>query len=126
MDWFYTQMLGLHRILAWCSVLLFAVRGLAFQLGATGWATDTRGGLIAFATNTLLTISGLSLWVLLHFDPLRDDWLLAKLLAVAGYGLCAHWSMRDAQFSLPVFCAALLMLAYAMAVSITRLPLLGL
>ncbi|QPF74835.1 SirB2 family protein [Roseateles sp. DAIF2] len=126
MDWFYTQMLELHRILAWCSVLMFSVRGLAFQAGATGWATDSRGGLIAFAINLLMVVSGLSLWVLLHFDPLRDDWLLAKLIAVCGYGACAHWSMREDRISLPVYLAALLLLAYVMAISYTRAPLLGL
>lgn len=125
MDWFYTQMVQMHTILAWCSVALFFSRGLAFQLGAE-WAGSSMGNLVAFGVNMLMVVSGLSLWALLHFNPLRDDWLLCKLLAVTAYGLCAHWSMSEGRISLPGYLGALVMLAYAMAVSITRLPLLGL
>lgn len=125
MDWFYTQMLEMHRILGWCSVILFAGRGLAYHLGGR-WATDSRGGVIAFGVNMLLVISGLSLWNLLYFNPLHDAWLMVKLLAVVGYGLSAHYAMREENFSLPLFFTALLLLAYIVAVSFSRDPWLGL
>jgi uncharacterized membrane protein SirB2 len=122
MDWFYLQMIELHRVLAWCSVLFFLARGLIFQFG-DAWAEramDGRIQLLVFGVDMLLTISGLSLWVLLHFNPLRDGWLMAKLLALLAYTLCAHWAMGRGEFRILGYVAALLLLAYMMGVSITR------
>jgi uncharacterized membrane protein SirB2 len=124
-DWFYTQMLEMHRILGWCSILLFAGRGLIYHLGGR-WAVDSRGGVIAFGVNMLLVVSGLSLWGLLSFNPLRDGWLMAKLLAVTGYGACAHFAMQDEDFSLPLYFLTLLLLAYIVSLSFIRDPWLGL
>lgn len=125
MNWFYLQMLELHKVLAWCSVLIFAVRGLAAQFGL-GWAKDSRLLLMIFGVNMLLAVTGLSLWGLLHFSPLRDSWLTVKLLVLVAYALCAHWALGSGEFHVPAYMAALMLLAYAIALSATRQPLLGL
>jgi len=125
MDWFYTQMRDAHAWLAWFSVSLFLVRGLFLQFGAQ-WPLDVRLSVLVFGCDTLLTVSGLSLWVLMHFSLTADPWLATKLLALAGYTACAYWAMGRGEYRVMGYLAALLMLAYMMAVSYARDPLLGL
>jgi uncharacterized membrane protein SirB2 len=122
---FDAQMSEIHTLLAWLSVLLFLVRGLAFQLGAN-WAMDTRLQTLVFGTDLLLTITGLSLWGLLYLNPMIDSWLGAKLLALVAYTVLAHAAMGRSEFSILSYVGALLMLAYMMAASITRSAALGL
>jgi len=119
------QMGEIHVLLAWCSVLLFLVRGMAHQLGAA-WSTDSRLLTLVFAVNMLLAVTGLSLWVLHFLNPMRDGWLMAKLLAMVAYAACAHWAVGQGEFRGLGYLAALALLAYMMAVSITRSPWLGL
>ncbi|MCV2369676.1 SirB2 family protein [Roseateles oligotrophus] len=116
----------IHAVLAWFSVAMFLVRGLAFHFGA-GWVMDDRIRTLVFGIDFLLTITGLSLWVLLYLNPfLRDGWLLAKLLALAAYTVCAHLAMGSNKFHLLAYIGSLLLLAYMLGVSITRSPWLGL
>lgn len=122
---FNFQMGQIHAALAWASVAMFLVRGLAFQFGAA-WSLDVRLRTLVFGIDSLLTITGLSLWALLYLNPfLRDGWLLAKLLALLAYTVSAHAAMSSNRFHLPAYLAALMALAYMMGVSITRSPWLG-
>ncbi|MDC8774258.1 SirB2 family protein [Roseateles albus] len=116
----------IHAVLAWSSVAMFLVRGLLFQFGAP-WVMDERVRTLVFGIDFLLTITGLSLWVLLYLNPfLRDGWLLAKLLALAAYTFSAHMAMGSNRFHLPAYFVSLLLLAYMVAVSVKRSPWLGL
>lgn len=119
------QMRETHMILAWVSVTLFAVRGLAYQLDIK-WAGDSGLQVIVFGVDTLMTCTGLSLWVLMHFNPMRDTWLLTKLLALAGYTVLAHVSMWRGQFTVYAYVGAIACLAYMLGVSYTRSAALGL
>ena len=123
MDWFYSQMLDWHVGLAWVSFGLFLVRGLIWQIGAP-WSEavskDGRVLVFAFGVNTLLLITGLSLWVNLHYNPLRSTWLLIKLVALVGYFVTGHWSMGQGRFHLAGYVMALGFMALMMLVSITR------
>lgn len=123
---FNFQMGQIHAVLAWFSVAMFLVRGLAFQFGAA-WAMDERLRTLVFGVDFLLTITGLSLWVLLYLNPLlRDGWLLAKLLALTAYTFSAHRAMGSPKLHWLAYLSSLLLLAYMMGVSITRSPWLGL
>ena len=124
MDWFYTQMVQMHVVLAWCVFGLFLSRGLGAQLGMQ-WPFDDRLRTLVFGAHFLLVISGLSLWNLLGFNPRYDPWLAAKLLALVAYYFIGHWALTPGRFSLPAYLVALLLLAYVMAVSATRQLLLG-
>lgn len=115
------QMAEIHVLLGWCSLLLFAVRGLAHQLGAA-WALDSRLSILSFGVNFLLVITGLSLWVLFNLNPSRDGWLLAKLLAICAFAGCSHWALGQGEFRVLGYGAGVLMLSYVIAVSITRSP----
>lgn len=125
MSWFYSQMQDMHILLAWCSVALFLVRGLALQFKAE-WPLDVRLRALVFGVNFLLVIAGLSLWGSLNYNPMVHTWLLAKFIAIAAYMACVHWAMGRGEFSLLAYLAGLLLLGYVMAVAITREPLLGL
>ncbi|MDT8999420.1 SirB2 family protein [Paucibacter sp. APW11] len=125
MDWYYLQMREMHALLAWVSVAFFLVRGFAFQLQAE-WPMDVRVRTLVFGTDLLLTVCGLSLWGLMHFNPWYDAWLGTKLLALVAYTATAHWAMGRDEFSLLGYVLALLLLGYMMAVSFTRDPWLGL
>ncbi len=123
MDWFYTQMVDWHAKMAWASAVLFLSRGLIWQFGtptAQRWAKDSRLLVLAFGFNTLLAISGLSLWVNLHYSLLRDTWLLIKLIAICGYFAAAHWSLGLGRFHQAGYVIALLLLILVMALSYTR------
>lgn len=123
---FNFQMGQIHAVLAWFSVAMFLVRGLAFQLGRD-WAMDERLRTLVFGADFLLTITGLSLWVLLYLNPfLRDGWLLAKLLALAAYTFSAHIAMGSPKVHWLAYMISLLLLAYMLGVSVTRSPWLGL
>ncbi len=124
MDWFYGGMLDMHRALGWASIALLMLRGLAL-LWREELADDDRVRAISFGIHFLLAISGLSLWGLLHHNPLRDTWLLAKLLALAAYAPCAHWAIVKNEYRALAYVAALLLLGYAMATSLSRSALPG-
>jgi len=120
------QMSEIHALLAWCAVLLFLVRGLAFQFGAD-WAGDSRLRVLVFAVAVILTVTGLSLWVLRYHNPVRDGWLLAKLLAWVAYLECGHWAIVGrGRWRGLAYLGAVLLLAYMMGLSLTRSVWLGL
>jgi len=121
--WFYTQMSDWHAGLAWVSFGLFLVRGLIWQIGAP-WSEkiskDGRLMVLAFGINTLLIVSGLSLWVNLHYNLFRSPWLMVKLIALVGYFVCGHWSMGQGRFHQAGYVMALGFMALMMVASINR------
>jgi len=119
------QMSQIHVLLAWFSVTIFLVRGLAYQFGAE-WELDSRLSVLVFGIDFLLTITGLSLWALQRLNPMYDGWLMGKLIGLACYTFFAHWAMSRNAFHLQSYLLALLSLAYMMGVSMTRSPWLGL
>ncbi|PTT81081.1 hypothetical protein DBR42_18465 [Pelomonas sp. HMWF004] len=123
MSWYYTQMVQWHAGMAWCSVALFFARGLLYQLGTPqlqALARDARVLVLVFGINACLVVSGLSLWALLDYHPMRQHWLGIKLLALVGYVICGHWAMSQARLHLLGYLTAVALLALAMDQSINR------
>lgn len=125
MDWFYLPMVEMHALLGWCSVALFALRGLAHQFGAV-WVMDERLRTIVFSSHVLIVVSGLSLWGALLHDPRTEPWMIAKFIALAVYFATGHWALGRSEFRVVEYLVALLALGYVVAVSVTRQVLLGL
>ncbi|MDM4765942.1 SirB2 family protein [Pelomonas sp. SE-A7] len=123
MDWFYPQILKIHVVMAWVTLGLFIVRGLAYQLGY-GAAKDGAMMLIAFGANTLMIITGLSLWGSLYYSIPRDGWLLGKLIALLAYFAASHLAFSLNPQRALGYGAGVLALAYAMAAAYTRQGLL--
>ena len=63
---------------------------------------------------------------LLYLNPLRDHWLLGKLIALPGYTVSAHWALGRGEFRSLGYVIALLCLACMVGASITRSAGLGL
>jgi uncharacterized membrane protein SirB2 len=123
MSWFYSEMVQLHVLLAWCSVGLFFIRGALFQFGAPrlqAVAKDARLLVIVFSVNSCLVVTGLSLWGAIGYSPVRDGWLGVKLIALIGYVVCGHWAMTRTRLHLLGYLTALALLALAMDLSINR------
>jgi uncharacterized membrane protein SirB2 len=122
-DWSYTAMFNWHLGLAWTSFGLFLARGLIWQIGAP-WSEaiskDGRVLVLAFGINTLLIVSGISLWVNLHYDLFRTPWLLVKVIALAGYFAFGHWSMGQGRFHQAGYVMALACMGLMMLVSNSR------
>lgn len=123
MDWFYGGMVQVHGYFAWFIVAVFAVRGAAALFDAK-WRMDLRMLSVVFLAYGSLAFTGLSLWVLVHHDPLRDGWFAGKLIALLVYGVCAHWAVGIGRFRAIGYVLGLLMLAYILGVSMTRQALL--
>ncbi|MFN3860751.1 MAG: SirB2 family protein [Roseateles sp.] len=123
MTWFYTEMIQWHVLLAWSSVALFFGRGLLFQFGTPRLqdiARDPRLMVLVFGVNTCLVVTGLSLWSLIGYHPLREVWLGVKLLALIGYAVCGHWALTRTRLHVLGYLTALALLALAMDLSFSR------
>jgi uncharacterized membrane protein SirB2 len=119
MDWFYVQMVQMHAYFAWFIAAVFAVRGLAALFDAK-WRMDVRLLSVTFLAYGGLAVSGLSLWELMNYNPLRDGWFAGKLVALSVYGVCAHWAVGNGRFRAIGYVLSLLMLAYILGASMTR------
>jgi uncharacterized membrane protein SirB2 len=120
------QMAEIHALIAWATLVLFVLRGLAVLVHGMDWAMDARLRVLVFGMHFLLAITGLSLWALYHYDPRYDSWLAAKLIGLAAFGACAHWGLGRERFDIWGYLGALFCLAYVAGVSVTRSPWLGL
>jgi uncharacterized membrane protein SirB2 len=123
MDWFYGGMVQAHGTFAWFIAAVFAVRGAAALFGAK-WHMDLRLLAVIFLAYGSIAFTGLSLWVLMHHDPLRDGWFAGKLIALVVYGVCAHWAVGNGRYRAIGYVVGLLMLAYILGASMTRQALL--
>ena len=92
MDWFYSQMVQWHVLLAWCSVAIFFTRGLMFQFGTPAVqeiAQDARLMVLVFGVNACLVVTGLSLWGSIGYNPVTGresmDLMYLTLRSEAGY-----------------------------------------
>jgi homoserine kinase len=99
-------------------LVMRVTKGLPLAGGQGGSAASAVAG--AFAMNTLLVVSGLSLWVSLHYSLTRSPWLMIKLVALVGYFISGHWSMGKARFHQLGYVIALACMGIVMLVSITR------
>lgn len=122
----YPQIRHAHVGLVAASGSLFALRGAA---GLAGARWPMRGGVraAAVAIDTLLLGAGVTLWALLHLDPLvRDHWLAAKLGLLVAYvvlgTLALQRTRRPAQRAVFLL-AALLVFGTMVSVAVTRHPL---
>lgn len=76
--------------------------------------------------DTLLLLSALTLLVLGGWNPLVDNWLAAKLLALVLYIILGHIALNcryDRQTSAVFGLLALIVFGYIVAVAITQMPL---
>lgn len=91
----YHSIKSAHLWLAGCSVSLFAARGLGVLAGAR-WPMSAPARRGSVVIDTLLTAAGVTLWLLLHLNPLRDAWLGSKLLLIVAYVVLGSFALKRA------------------------------
>ncbi len=114
-----------HIALVTASVALFAARGLGALAGGQ-WPLRAPWRRLSMGIDTLLLLAGVALWVLMHHSPLREPWLLVKLLLLPVYVVLGALALRRAPTrGLRAACliAALAVVALMAVSARTRLPL---
>ena len=117
----------LHVAFASLTAASFAVRGYwmltrspRLEARATRW--------LPHAIDTLLFLTGLVMAVGLSVSPLVHPWFAAKLTAIVAYVLVGHVALkrgRTYRHRAVAFALSLALLAYVLAVALTRDPLAG-
>jgi uncharacterized membrane protein SirB2 len=118
----YLVLRQIHIALAIATLLMFIGRGILLLSGRSlprvlRW--------LPHLNDTLLLIAAITLAVWSGQYPLQQNWLTAKVCALAVYVLLGKQAMRSGltcQKRLLWFCAALLSIAYIFAVALTKRP----
>jgi len=124
MDVFYPQIKDVHIAAVIASGLLFALRGIAVQAGAS-WAMAAPLRWTSYAIDTVLLTAALMLVSILRQYPFVNGWLTAKvcLLAVyVGLGTFALRRGRTPHARLACFLAALATYAFIASIAVEHDP----
>ena len=111
-----------HEILAGLALLIFVWRGLRMWRNQPVRKIVWRR-VIPDSIDTLLLLSGITMLVMLGWNPLDHAWLLAKLMAVLGYitlGFIALHSGHSRPTQRFSFVAALIIFGYVVALAHTK------
>ena len=118
-DW-YPHIKAAHIGLVHTSGALFAMRGIALQLGFAGLqARPVR--VLSQLIDSALLVAAIALLITLQINPLTTGWLLAKLgllVAYIGFGMMALRRAPTRAGKALFF--ALALLCYAMMIAIAR------
>lgn len=124
----YLAVRHLHITFVTLSICLFILRG-GLQLAGIDWRRWRWLRILPHLNDTLLLVAAITLALMSHQYPFVLPWLTAKVLGLCGYIILGSLALRR---NLPAtqragyFAAALLMVAYIVAVAITRSATLGL
>jgi uncharacterized membrane protein SirB2 len=114
-----------HLAVVVLSGTLFALRGAGLLAGAR-WPLHKALRVGSVVIDTLLLAAGVSLWVLLQLNPLREHWLGAKLALLVLYIVLGRWALKRAGSTAAraaFFVAALTVYATMVSIGWTRHPL---
>lgn len=89
----YPALKQAHVTLVIASGTLFALRGAAV-LARAGWPMRVRWRVLSVLIDTALLAAGVSLWVMLALNPVRDTWLGTKLLLLVAYIVVGSFALR--------------------------------
>jgi uncharacterized membrane protein SirB2 len=92
---YYVPVRYLHLTAVTASLSLFAARGAAV-LVRRPWPMTRGVRRVSVAIDTALLGAGITLWVMLGLNPLRDHWLGAKLLLLLAYIVLGSFALKRA------------------------------
>lgn len=92
----YAPLKSAHIGLVLVSGGLFALRG-ALVLAGQSWVMAKPRRMLSYGIDTLLLAAGVSLWVLLSFNPVGSPWLAAKLLLLVLYIVLGSLALKRAK-----------------------------
>lgn len=114
----------LHVTLVGLSGGLFALRGVALLRDAR-WPMRRAVRVGSVAIDSALLAAGVALWTILQMNPLRDQWLAAKLVLLLVYIVLGGFAFRARQATARAgfLLAALVVYATMLSIALTRHPL---
>lgn len=122
---FYPEVRLVHIIAVLASGSLFALRGLALNLGY-GWAKATPLRFLSYTIDTVLLTAALMLMTMVQQYPFVDAWLTVKVVLLViyiGLGMVAFWAGRKPAARLGAWIAALAVYAFIFSVARAHHPL---
>ena len=120
----YALLKHLHVTMAMLSFLSFFIRG-AWMWRQSPLLQRKLVKVLPHIIDTLLLLSAIALAVLLHYSPMQQPWLMAKLIGIVvyiGFGVMA-FKHRNAGVRKASWIAGLLVFAYIVSVAISKSPL---
>lgn len=123
--WAYPLALWTHIALVIASVGLFTARGLGVLAGQA-WPMRQRWRRMSMGIDAGLLGAGATLWALLQFNPLHDQWLGAKLVLLVVYialGMMALKRARANTAKAVFFVASLLCVTFMASIALNHSPL---
>lgn len=95
----YPAIKGAHVALVGMSGLLFVVRAVGV-LAKQAWPMRPLARRASVGIDVLLLSAGVTLWMILELNPVRDTWLGVKLLLLAAYIAAGSVAMRRGRTTL--------------------------
>lgn len=117
---FYEEIRFVHIAAVVASGALFALRGLAFNLGA-GWARAAPLRFLSYTIDTVLLTAALMLMTIVQQYPFVDAWLTVKVVLLIVYILLGILALREGRpRELRMFCCFAALLVYLFIISVAR------
>ena len=122
---FYPEIRLVHIVAVLASGGLFAVRGLALNLGG-GWAAAAPLRYLSYTIDTVLLTAALMLMTIVQQYPFVHAWLTVKVVLLIAYvalGFLAFWKGRTRKVRLGCWLAALAVYGFIFSVARAHDPL---
>ena len=113
-----------HVTFVTLSVVLFTLRGIAVLAHRT-WPMRPTPRWASVVIDTLLLATGVSLWIALGLNPLRETWLGAKLVLLVAYIVLGSMALKRSRTRIGrgfFFVAALLCVGFMVSVAVEHDP----
>jgi uncharacterized membrane protein SirB2 len=123
----YNVLKSLHIGAVYLSGALFISRGLGMLTGGN-WHLRGVWRVLPHLVDSVLLLAAVGLLIWLSDYPLREPWLITKLVALLvyiGLGTVALKSGKTHRIRVGSFAAALMVYVYIIGVAVTRSPSLG-
>jgi len=122
--WLYPFLLLTHQVSVVASVILFASRSIGV-IRARTWPMLRPVRYLSVTIDTVLLLAGVSLWILLRYNPVIHSWLGIKLLLLVLYialGSLALKRARTRATRLAFFLAAMACVLMMAGIALARHP----
>lgn len=121
----YAQILTTHQLAVTLSVALFIARGIGVAT-QQGWPMLRLWRTASVLIDVILLSSGIMLWTMLSYNPVRQSWLGIKMLLLVLYIVLGSFALKrgkTASSRMLFFVASLLCVFTIVSIALTREPL---
>lgn len=121
----YLALLLTHQTAVTLSIALFVARGLGVQMAAN-WPMRAGVRRLSVLIDTILLAAGVSLWMLMQYNPVVHTWLGMKLTLLVLYIVLGSFALKRARTPRAravFFMAALACALWMVSIALIRHPL---